>query len=168
PIVARGVMLDIAGLKKVDALPSGYGITPQDIDAALAAQKIALKPGDCVFLRTGTLRYWATDGADHEKIQEHDSAGLPLPTATYLIEQHGSMMIGSDTSGLEQSPAAPGSQTFAPVHNYLLVEQGVHIAEFHYLEDLAKDKIYEFCYIATTNKIAGTTAGFTMRPIALK
>ena len=77
-------------------------------------------------------------------------------------------MIGSDTSGLEQQPAPKGSKTFIPVHNYLLVEQGVHIAEFHYLEDLAKDKVYEFCYIASTNKIAGTTAGFTMRPVAMK
>ena len=77
-------------------------------------------------------------------------------------------MIGSDTSGLEQHPAPEGSKTFIPVHNYLLVEQGVHIAEFHYLEDLAKDKVYEFCYIASTNKIAGTTAGFTMRPVAMK
>lgn len=29
PIVARGVLLDIAGLKKVDALPSRYEITPR-------------------------------------------------------------------------------------------------------------------------------------------
>ena len=35
-MVARAVMLDIAGLKKVDALPSNYGITVADIDAAMA------------------------------------------------------------------------------------------------------------------------------------
>ena len=54
-----------------------------------------------------------------------------------------------------------------PVHNYLLIDQGVHIAEFHNLEDLAAEKVYEFVYIATTNKIKGTTAGFTMRPLAV-
>ncbi len=167
PIVARGVLLDIAGLKKVDALPSGYGISPQDVDAALAAQHIELLPGDCVFFRTGTLRYWGPDGADHEKISEHDSAGITLETAKYLIEEFGAMMIGSDTSGLEQAPAPAGSNTFIPVHNYLLVEQGVHIAEFHYLEDLARENVHVFCYVATTNKIAGTAAGFTMRPIAM-
>ena len=37
-----------------------------------------------------------------------------------------------------------------------------------HLEDLAREKVYEFCYIATTNKIKGTTAGFAMRPIALR
>ena len=70
-------MLDIAGLKKVDALPSGYGISPEDIDAALAAQEVSLRPGECVFVRTGTLRYWSLDGADHELIGEYDTAGLP-------------------------------------------------------------------------------------------
>ena len=168
PVIARGVMLDIAALKKVDALPAHYSITPEDVDKALAAQKISLKPGDVVLFRTGTLRYWGRDGADHKKIGHHDSAGINLATAKYLVEQFGTMMIGSDTSGLEVAPAEKGSDSFVPVHKYLLTEQGVHIAEFHYLEDLARDKIYEFCYSATTNKIAGTTAGFTLRPLALK
>ena len=46
--------------------------------------------------------------------------------------------------------------------------QGVHIGEFHYLEDLARDNVHEFCYSAVTNAIVGTTAGFIMRPLALK
>jgi len=168
PVVARGVMLDIAGLKGVDALEAGYGISPQDIDAAMNAQQIKLLPGDCVFVRTGTLRYWATDGADHDKIALHDSAGITLETAKYLVEQFGAIMIGSDTSGLEQQPAKQGSTAPFPCHHYLLVEQGVHIAEFHYLEELARDKVYEFCYVASTNKIAGTTSGFAMRPLAIR
>lgn len=55
-----------------------------------------------------------------------------------------------------------------PVHRYLLIQQGVHVGEFHYLEDLAKERIYEFLYICTTNKIKGTTAGFALRPIAIR
>ena len=61
-----------------------------------------------------------------------------------------------------------GSDSFIPVHKYLLVEQGVHIGEFHYLEDLARDKVYEFCYVCTVNKIQGAVAGFCLRPLALK
>jgi kynurenine formamidase len=168
PIITRGVMLDIAGLKGVDALAAHYAITPKDVDAALARQSLKLLPGDVVLFRTGTLRYWGKDGADLEKIREHDSAGINLDTAKYLIEQFGSIMIGSDTSGLEVAPAPKDSDSFIPVHKYLLIEQGVHIGEFHNLEELARDKVYEFCYIASTNKIAGTTAGFTLRPLALK
>ena len=77
-------------------------------------------------------------------------------------------MIGSDTSGLEMyQPPPEGSGSFIPVHIYLLVEQGVHIAEFHYLEDLAAEKVYEFLYIGVTNSIRGATAGFAMRPLAI-
>lgn len=168
PVAARGVMLDIAGLKELDALPSSYGITPADVDAALEAQRIELRVGDVVLFRTGTLRYWGADGADHEKLTEHDSAGITLETAKYLVEKFGAMMIGSDTSGLEQNPPPSGSASFIPVHNYLLIEQGVHILEFHYLEDLARDGVYEFCYACSTNNIVGTTAGFTLRPMAIR
>ncbi|MEE3235338.1 MAG: cyclase family protein [Candidatus Latescibacterota bacterium] len=168
PIVARGILIDVAGFKNLDALPSKYIITPEDLKGALRRQKTDLRFGDVVLIRTGTLRYWNDVGANQEKIGEHDSAGIQLPAAKWLVEEKGAIMIGSDTSGLEQMATRPkDSDSFMPVHNYLLIEQGVHIAEFHYLEDLAKEKVYEFTYIATTNKIKGTTAGFTMRPLAI-
>jgi hypothetical protein len=78
------------------------------------------------------------------------------------------VVIGADTSGLEYGPRPDEAATFIPVHHYLLVEQGVHIGEFHFLEDLARDGVYEFCYVCMTNKIRGTTAGFTLRPIAIR
>ena len=85
------------------------------------------------------------------------------------------MMLGSDTSGLEYGPADADTKayrekyrSFNPVHQYLLVEQGIHIGEFHFLEDLAADGVSEFCYIASTNKIKGSVAGFTLRPLALR
>jgi kynurenine formamidase len=168
PIIARGVLLDVAAARKVDELPEHYAITPADIDAALAQQKVTLQPGGVVLIRTGTLRHWGTDGEDHAKIGEHDSAGITLETAKYLVEQHGALLIASDTSGLEVNPAAMGSDSFVPVHKYLLVEQGVHIGEFHYLEDLARDKVYEFCYVCTVNKIQGAVAGFCLRPLAIR
>lgn len=168
PIIARGVLIDVAGFKGVEALPSKYIITPADLQGALARQGTLLQFGDVVLIRTGTLRYWGEAGEDQDKIGEHDTAGIQMPAARWLVEEKGAMMIGSDTSGLEQNATPPaGSDSFMPVHNYLLIEQGVHIAEFHYLEELAAEEVYEFTYIATTNKIRGTTAGFTMRPLAI-
>jgi kynurenine formamidase len=168
PIIARAVMIDVAGWKGVEALPSNYPISSKDLQAALAAQKVDVEPGDVVLIRTGTLRYWGENGADHAKIAEHDSAGITLEAAKWLIEQKGAVLIGADTSGLEvgQDPALPGR--VIPVHEYLLVEQGVHIAEFHFLEDLARDKAYRFTYMAVTNRLKGTVAGTAMRPIAIR
>jgi len=168
PIVTRAIMIDVAGYQKVDALKSGTPITIDDLKKTLEWERVDIQPGDAVFIRTGTLRYWGDSGSDHDKIAAHDSAGINLDSAKWLVEQKGAILIGSDTSGLEVSPAPAGSRSFIPVHEYLLVQQGVHIGEFHFLEQLAQDKAYEFCYVATTNKIKGAVAGFTMRPIGLR
>lgn len=168
PIVTRGVLIDVAALRKVDALPAHYKITAADLQGALERQKTALRPGDTVLIRTGTLRYWGVNGSDHKKVGEHDSAGIDLTAARWLVEQQGAILVGSDTSGLEYGPPAGRPDEFNPVHRYLLVEQGVHIGEFHYLEELAKDGAYEFCYVCMTNKIRGTAAGFALRPVAIR
>lgn len=172
-IVARGVLVDVAGFKNVDALPSHYEITVEDIEGALRAQNVEIRPGTVVLLRTGTARYWGENGSDHAKIGEHDSAGLGLKAARWLVEEQGALAIGSDTSGLEYVPPKPEDSqavggSFNPVHVYLLVEQGVHILEFNNLEQLAADRAYEFAYILTTNAIRGTVAGTALRPLALR
>lgn len=171
PIITRGVVLDVAGFRKTDALPANYRVTAAELEDVAKAQGTQLRPGDTVLIRTGTLRYWDQNGRDHQKIGQHDSAGIDLGAAKWLVEQKGAILVGSDTSGLEYVPVgdeakAPGS--FNPVHKYLLCDQGVHIGEFHQLEDLVRDRVYEFCYIATVNRIRGATAGFALRPIALR
>ena len=168
PIIARGVLIDVAGWNGVEALPANFPVGPKELQAVLADQKVDVEPGDIVLIRTGTLRYWGGTGADHARIAAHDSAGLTLDGAKWLVEQKGASMIGSDTSGLEvgKDPARP--TLVNPVHEYLLIEQGVHIGEFHYLEDLAKSKVYRFTYVAMTNRLKGTVAGTALRPIALE
>jgi len=165
PIVARGVLIDLAGQKGLEQLPSKTVITPADLQAALAWEKVDVQPGDVVLIRTGTLRHWGEAGADHETVGKYDSAGIALAAAKWLVEEKGAVLIGSDTSGLEAVPAPEGIHI--PVHVYLLVEQGVHIGEFHFLEDLARERVYRFLYIACVNKIRGAAAGFALRPIAL-
>jgi kynurenine formamidase len=173
PVVARGVLLDVAGYKNVDALPSHYEITVEDLEGTLERQGIDITPGTVVLVRTGTAQYWGENGSDHETIGEHDSAGIGIQAAKWLVEEKGALMIGSDTSGLEYvPPSAEDSQlvggSFNPVHVYLLVEQGVHILEFNNLEELAADQAYEFAYFLTTNAIRGTVAGTALRPVAMR
>lgn len=52
-IVSRGVLLDIAGLQKVDWLEPGAAIFTEDLEAAEKAQGIRVEPGDVLFVRTG-------------------------------------------------------------------------------------------------------------------
>lgn len=168
PIIARGVLIDVAAFKKLDALAGHTVITTQDLKDTLAWEGVSINPGDVVLVRTGTGRFWGSDGADHKTIAEHDSAGPDLEATKWLVEDQGAMMVGSDTSGYEVNPPTGSPGTGIPVHRYLLVDQGVHIAEFHYLEHLSEAKAYTFCYIANTNKIKGTVAGFALRPIAIR
>lgn len=168
PIVARGVLIDVAAYKKVDALPGHTLITTDDLKNTLAWEGVSLHPGDVVLVRTGTGRFWGEDGADHDAIAAHDSAGPDLVATKWLVEEQGAMMVGSDTSGYEVNPAPGKPGTTIPCHRYLLVDQGVHIGEFHYLEGLSRAKAYEFCYVASVNKIKGAAAGFTLRPMALR
>jgi kynurenine formamidase len=168
PVIGRAVLIDVATWKGVDALPGNFAIGPRELQETLAKQGSDVQPGDIVLIRTGTLRYWGETGADHARIGAHDSAGLTLAGAKWLVEEKGAVMIGSDTSGLEvgSDPALPGEAN--AVHGYLLVDQGVHIGEFHYLEDLARNRVYRFTYVGVTNRIKGAAAGFAMRPLALE
>ena len=168
PILARGVLVDVAGYKNVDALPGHTRITTQDLQETLAWEKVTLAPGDVVLVRTGTGRFWGEDGRDHARIAEHDSAGPDLAATQWLIADQGAILVGSDTSGYEVNPAPESPGTGIPVHRYLLVDQGVHLGEFHYLEGLSQARAYTFCYIATVNKIKGAAAGFALRPLALR
>jgi kynurenine formamidase len=168
PIIARGVLIDVAAFKKVDALPGHTDISRKDLQEALAWEGVTLAPGDVVLVRTGTGRFWGEDGADHAQIADHDSAGVDLEATKWLIEDQGAVMVGSDTSGFEVNPPVGSPGTGIPVHRYLLVDQGVHLGEFHYLEGLSKAKAYTFCYVASVNKIKGAAAGFTLRPLALR
>lgn len=175
PIIARGVLIDVAGAAGLRALPPHHEITPDQLQQALDRQKTKIQPGSIVLIRTGAMQFWnSRDPEDRARLTNHDSAGITIESARWLVEQKGAMLIGSDTSGLEYWPeendATAHQQkygSFMPVHNYLLIEQGVHIGELHDLEELAREKAYEFTYICATNKLRGTVAGFALRPIAI-
>jgi kynurenine formamidase len=173
PIVAPATMIDVAGFIGQDPLPSNFAIGPDILQRALARQGVDIEPLDIVLLRTGTAAVWIKGdgvGANQEEVARHDSAGISLASARWLVEEKGALAIGSDTSGLEvaQSVDQPqGGTSFVPVHHYLIPTQGVHILEYHNQEDLAKDKVYKFAYILGVNKIKGTTAGTALRPIGI-
>jgi kynurenine formamidase len=52
-MVGRGVLLDVARFKGVSSLEDGYGFTVDDLNACAAAQKVEVRKGDFVIVRTG-------------------------------------------------------------------------------------------------------------------
>ena len=161
PIIARGVLIDVATSKNTTPLPASYAISRADLQAALKRQGTKLHPGDVVLIRTGLMTLWPDKA--HYRFQ--DQAGLGLDAAKWLAEEQKVMLIGADNFGVESFPSQNQSN-FAPVHTYLLAEQGISIIEVLWLEELAKEKIYEFLFIASPLKLRGAT-GSPIRPLAL-
>jgi kynurenine formamidase len=159
PILRRGVLLDVAGHLKTDALPTDFSITPEHLKAAA---KVEIQNGDIVLIRTGWARFWndaaryITGGAGAVPC----GPGPEIEAARWL-SRHGIFAAGSDTVAFEKVPAAS-----MPVHVHLLVESGIHIIEALNLEELARDGIYEFVFVAAPLKIRGGT-GSPIRPLAL-
>jgi len=160
-ILARGVLIDVARSKKVAHLPASYSITAADLEEALKAQRTLLRPGDVVLIRTGLMALWP----DRSKYRLSDQAGLGLEAARWLVERQRAMLLGADNIGLESFPSKDPTN-FAPVHTYLLAERGVSVIEVLWLEELARDRVYEFLFIASPLKLRGAT-GSPIRPLAI-
>lgn len=158
PVVARGVLFDIAGLEGVDCLDRSYEIGEAQLNAAAKRQNTVIEKGDVVLIRTGWIKHFA-DPKEYVSF-EKGSPGLVVSGAKWLFEK-GMSCIGSDTLALEKTPTAS-----LPVHVFLLVENGIHIMEVLNLEELAKKGIYEFLFMVSPLKIRGGT-GSPIRPIAV-
>ena len=161
PILARGVLIDVAKAKGVARLAASYSITATDLQEALDRQRTKLAPGDVVLLRTGLMSLWP----DASKYRLMDQAGLSLEAAQWLVDGQKTMLIGADNFGVESFPSRDTAY-FAPLHSYLLAEKGVSLLEVVWLEDLAKDQVYEFLFIASPLKLRGATAS-PLRPLAI-
>ena len=161
PIVARGVLIDVAKSKNVAHLPASYAITVADLQGALKKQGTTLRPGDVVLTRTGLMTLWP----DQARYRLEDQAGLSLEAAQWLVEGQKAMLLGADNFGVESFPSKV-PDNFVPLHTYLFAERGVSLLEVLWLEDLARDQVYEFLFIASPLKLRGATAS-PIRPLAI-
>jgi len=160
-LFTRGVLIDVAGLKGVDILPDNYEITVQDIEQALQRQKLELQRGDAVILRTGWSKLWGKDNARYAK----GCPGIGVAAAEWLAKQD-PMLVGADNISVEVSPN-PDPKVSLPVHQIMLVVNGIHLLENLKLDELAAKRVQEFAFIAQPLKIQGGT-GSTVAPIAVR
>ena len=160
PIVARGVLIDVAAAKGLAMLPDGYRVTRQDLLEALDLQKVTLQQGDVVLIRTGRMALY-----DDAQAYMSDPPGMGLAAARFLVEESGAMVVGADNLSFESFPSELATD-YVPVHTYLLAEQGAPIIELAFLEELARDKVYTFAFIGGSLKLRGADAA-PIRPIAI-
>lgn len=161
PIVTRGVLLDIPAVVGQPTLPADHVVTPADIAAAEAAQGVEVRAGDAVLVRTGFLRLLENGGQMGDP-----RSGVGIAAARELADR-GAVLVGADNPGVEPYPWDSSEDDVPlPVHRHLLAERGVHLLEMVYLDALAHDRVYEFCFVCSAPKIAGATGSWT-RPLAI-
>jgi kynurenine formamidase len=158
--MTRGVMIDVAALKGVEILANDYEITPADLQEALKRQKMSLQAGDAVLVYTGWGSHW---GKNNERYMKN-SPGIGVPAAEWLARQN-PMLVGADNPSIEVSPN-PDPKLNLPVHQIMLVVNGIHLLENLKLTDLAARRVYEFAFILQPLKMQGAT-GSTVAPVAI-
>ncbi|OLC12915.1 MAG: hypothetical protein AUH29_14710 [Candidatus Rokubacteria bacterium 13_1_40CM_69_27] len=160
-LITRGVLIDVAGLKGVDMLPDTYEITVPDLQQALQRQNLTLQRGDAAIVHTGWGKLWARDNARYMK----SCPGIGVAAAEWLARQD-PMLVGSDNWPVEVAPN-PDTQVSLPVHQIMLVVNGIHLLENLKLDELAAKRVYEFAFMMQPLKLKGGT-GSTVAPIAVR
>lgn len=159
-LMTRGVLIDVAALKAVAMLSDRYEITVADLEQALERQRTRLEAGDAVLIHTGWGRLW-------DEAPERFSAsgpGIGVEAAEWLVARD-PMLIGADNVPVEVMPN-PDPDVSLPVHQIMLVVNGIHLVERMKLDELAAAQVHEFAFVVQPLKLQGAT-GSTVAPVAI-
>ena len=163
PILTRGILVDVAAYKGVGRLSGGYEVTLADVRGALERQGIdedSIEPGDAVLFRYGWAQLW-NDAAAYGAAQP----GIGFEVSDWLIEKQ-ITVTGSDTTVTEVSPN-PDPSLAIPIHQELMMKNGIFNIENMTFEALSADGVYEFLFIANPIRFKGAT-GSPLRPLAIR
>ncbi|MBI4526251.1 MAG: cyclase family protein [Deltaproteobacteria bacterium] len=159
PLLTRGVLFDVAAHRGVEMLESDVSIDREDLEAVAGAESIRLQSGDVALVRTGWSRLWEK----RERRYMLEEPGLTGEAARWLGEQ-GVVAIGADNWAIDACP--PSAPRNRAVHELCLTEMGIYLIENLNLEELGRDRSYEFLFVAVPVRLKGGT-GFPIDPVAV-
>jgi kynurenine formamidase len=155
PIIARGLLLDVARLRGVDVLPDSHRIDEGELERCCRVQGVTIRPGDCVLIRTGFSRY------RDEQPERFATVGAgPTPAACAWLGDLGIALTGADTMSFEQVPSPHLG------HLELTRRRGIPILNQVNLDAMATDSVHEFLFVALPLQLVGATAS-PVSPIAI-
>ncbi len=192
PFFTRGILLDVARYQNGNrTLQPGTEISVEMLKATLASQRMTendIREGDVVLVRTG----WEENWDDGTLVYYAGAPGVPgstpglgLPAAQWLAAK-GVACVGSDNWGVELAGVTrvPGDPSYVegvsfPVHNELIVRNGIPLQESMHLSELAADAAaelasgrpgkdaYTFAYLFVPVPVEGAS-GSPGTPLAIK
>jgi kynurenine formamidase len=160
PILAPGVLLDIAALMGVGALDPGIIVNAEDLEACCERQGVGVEAGSVALVHTGNCRRW--DDA------ERYLAGPGMdPGASRWLAERGVLAVGADNMAWDVPGLKdPELGCTLPGHVILLVRRGIHIIENLKTDELADARAYRFDFVCAPLKLVGAT-GSPVRPLAI-
>ena len=145
-------------------------ITDEHLRETARDQGVRIRNGDTVLIRTGWGQLFAGNPAAHyvqgRRRRRRRRLGRALPRA-----RRRPGVVGNDTLTFEVRPPlafppeVPLFQVF-PVHMLLIPDNGINIIENYFLEEIAREREYEFLLVVPPIKIRGGT-GSALRSFAL-
>lgn len=161
PMVARGVVINMAKHFGVETMEAGQAIFANDLKEAIKNQNITLKEGDVILIHTG----W-TDGkfVSDPKAWGSGEPGTSNDAMEYLM-QFNPMAVGADTWGVDAVPPAKGDKVFYG-HVTALQNNGVYLLEVMDTGKLAKEGVKEFMFVLGQARVEGTVQ-MIINPVAI-
>ena len=163
-LTTRGVLIDVAATKGVERLDAGYGVTSDDLDAAL---RVDVAPGDVVLVRTGFVQLFKA--GDRRGYAGGDQPGLTMETAKWFHD-HDVAAVATDTYTFEVWPCEDRTMLL-PLHLLDLRDMGMTQGQNFDLEalaaDCADDGVYDFLLEASPLPFTGA-CGAPVNPVAVK
>ena len=163
-LIGRGVLLDIPRLHGLPWLEPGEHVLKDDLEAAERAQRVTVRPGDILLVRTGHARRLAELGPWNTA---ETKAGLH-PTAMTFMGERSVAALGSDGNS-DTAPSSTEGVDF-PIHVLALAAMGIHLLDYLQFEDLRaaceETARWEFLFVASPLRIEGGT-GSPINPTAV-
>ena len=164
PIVARGVLIDFAGLRG-ETWNAGECATMEDVNAALEKQGMAdfeFQGGDALLFRFGWEEHW-----ENPEVYNEGEPGICMDVAKWVSDEVQAGVTGGDSWAATDPVPYPDEPACAfCVHQHLQTRHGIVNQENLRLKQLADDGAYVFTYLYSPAPIAGAT-GSMGSPIAI-
>ncbi len=170
-IVGRGIFLDAARHRGVDAMDKGEVLNLPDLLDIAKKQGVTIEKHDILVLRTGFLTRFFTEGS--AKFYEGAFVEPGLTYSKELVQWFYEMEIPALCTDTIANETTVDKETgiALPLHAALMRNLGVALNEICDLEDLgascADDKQYTFLYAGAPLKFKNAT-GAPVNPVAIK
>ena len=161
PMVARGVLIDVAKHFGVSHLSAAQPISTQDLQGAMKEQDITVREGDVILLHTG---YTDAFLEANPELWGSTIPGITNDAARYLASLK-PLAVGADTWGLGAVPPKPGDKVFYD-HAILLKQNGIYILETMNTGRLAEEAVKEFMFVLGQARLKGAVQ-MVINPVAM-